>query len=125
MVGLVSRERCKACSRLDSFAGLGVYTATQLPDGCVEVHVGDLVSAEQRIAIFLLQMMPIPLIAPGRPAATLDGEALAEIEVVYDEITNAGANELGAFIRLWLKGYFTRVWPLDPSHDADFHSPTL
>ena len=84
------RLRFQKLDFVERFAGLAEYPATTLPDGRTEIHVGDLVSDEQRIVVFLLQVLPIPLLAPGQPAATLEGEALLEVEVAYDEVSEVG-----------------------------------
>jgi Ca-activated chloride channel family protein len=84
------RLRVRPTAFVDHFAALGEYPMVRLADGRIEVQLGDLVSEELRIAIFGLQVLPIPLLAPGRPAATLDGETLLEVEVVYDEVGEAG-----------------------------------
>jgi Ca-activated chloride channel homolog len=83
------RLRFKLFDFVERLAGLGGYPVTKLPDGRVEVHVGDLVSEEQRIAVFLMEVMPIPLLAPGKPAASLEGEALVEVEIVCDVVSAA------------------------------------
>lgn len=61
------------------------YPMTPLPDGGLEIAVGDLVSLEERAMVFGLEVLPLP------PAAGLDieGEALADIEVAWDEISDA------------------------------------
>ncbi len=84
------RIRVRLTAFVDQFAPLGEYPVVSLPDGRTEVQIGDLVSEEQRIAVFGLQVLPIPLLAPGRPAASLDGEALMEIEVLFDEVSETG-----------------------------------
>ncbi len=84
------RLRLKPLDFVERFAGLGDYPQITLPDGRVEIQIGDLVSSEQRIAIFELEVLPIPLVAANQPAASLDGEALLEMEIVYDEVTAVG-----------------------------------
>lgn len=84
------RLRFRPLDFVERLAELGDYASTRLPDGRIEFPIGDLVSEEQRVAVFFLQVMPIPLVAPGTPAATLDGEALLEVEIVFDEIQESG-----------------------------------
>jgi Ca-activated chloride channel family protein len=84
------RVRMRVLGFVEGFSSLAEYTMVSLPDGRTEVQVGDLVSDEQRIVVFDLRVLPIPLVAPGVPAASLDGEALLEVEVVYDEISETG-----------------------------------
>ena len=56
------------------------------PDGRVEINIGDLVSEEERTLVLALEVLPIPLMADGTPAADLKGEELVELEIVWDEI---------------------------------------
>jgi Ca-activated chloride channel homolog len=56
-----------------------------LPDGRSEISVGDLVSGEVRVLCFALNVLPLPLIA-GKPAFTLEGELLLELEFLFDEL---------------------------------------
>jgi hypothetical protein len=75
------------CSRLGLVSD---YPVVPLPEGGIEIMVGDLVSKEQRILVLALEVLPIPPLADGRSAASIEGEALLEIELAYDEITEAG-----------------------------------
>lgn len=50
-----------------------------------EISVGDLVSEEQRTLVLFLEVLPLPLIQ-GKPAASLEGEALLECEFLWDAI---------------------------------------
>lgn len=79
--------------KLHYCSGLGLlsdYPVVALPEGGIEITVGDLVSEEQRVLVFALEVLPIPPLADGQPAATIEGEALLEIELAYDEITESG-----------------------------------
>jgi hypothetical protein len=60
------------------------------PEGWTEYFLGDLVSGENRVACFQLNVLPLPWVE-GRPVASLEGERLLEVEFVYDEI---GASEI-------------------------------
>jgi len=88
------RVRIKRLDFVERYASLGNYPSTILPDGRQEFALGDLVSEEEAIAIFALEVMPIPLLAPGHPAASLEGEALVELEVLFDEISAEGVRSV-------------------------------
>jgi Ca-activated chloride channel family protein len=88
------RVRIKPLNFVERCACLGGFPSTTLPDGRQEFALGDLVSEEEAIAIFALDVMPIPLLAPNRPAASLEGEALVELEILFDEISDEGVRSL-------------------------------
>jgi hypothetical protein len=58
---------------------------TRLPDDRVEFSIGDLVSQEDRILVLLMEVLPLPLLN-GQPVASLEGEKLLELEILWDEI---------------------------------------
>jgi Ca-activated chloride channel family protein len=70
------------CERL---AQLGDYPSITLPDQRIELTLGDLVSEETRALVLLAELLPIPFIG-NRPAASLEGEKLLELEVLWDDI---------------------------------------
>ena len=79
--------------KLHYCSGLGLvsdYPVVALPEGGIEIMVGDLVSEEQRVLVLALEVLPIPPLADGQPVASIEGEALLEIELAYDEITETG-----------------------------------
>jgi Ca-activated chloride channel family protein len=85
------RLRFKSLGFVDGLLSLGGYIPVELPDGRLEFPVGDLTADEDRVAVFVLSVLPIPLIAGGTtPETSLEGEALSEVEIAYDEITPAG-----------------------------------
>ena len=79
------RVRLKPSDFCEALAQLGDYPVTSLPDDRVELSLGDLVSEEERVLVLLANVLPIPLI-DGRPAASLEGEKLLELEILWDEI---------------------------------------
>lgn len=83
------RVRLKRLSFCEGFTALNEYPAVTLPDGRVEFAVGDLVSEEERVAVFALDVLPLPAI-DGRPVTSLEGEELLEVELAFDEITKDG-----------------------------------
>jgi hypothetical protein len=56
-----------------------------LADGRIEIAVGDLVSGEMRVLCFALSVLPLPF-TEGKPAFSIEGERLAEVESAFDEI---------------------------------------
>ena len=84
------RVRVRKLHYCSGIALLSDYPVVALPEGGVEITVGDLVSEEQRVLVLAMEVLPIPPLADGTPAASIDGEALLEIELAYDEITETG-----------------------------------
>lgn len=68
---------------------LGEYPEVKRPDGWMELAVGDLVSEEVRVVCFRVEPLRLPLVN-GVPAFRDDGEEVAEVEVLYDEVTATG-----------------------------------
>ncbi|MEO6752368.1 MAG: VWA domain-containing protein, partial [Chthoniobacteraceae bacterium] len=84
------RVRVRKLHYCSGVAILSDYPIVALPEGGIEIMIGDLVSDEQRVLVLALEVLPIPPLADGTPAASIEGEALLEIEVAYDELTEAG-----------------------------------
>jgi Ca-activated chloride channel family protein len=84
------RVRIRKLHYCSGLAMLSDYPMVALPEGGIEITVGDLVSEEQRVLVLALEVLPIPPLADGQPAASIEGEALLEIEIAYDEITATG-----------------------------------
>lgn len=83
------RVRLKRLDFCETIFGLNEYPFVLLPDGRIEVAIGDLVSEEERVAVFALEVLPLPLIH-GQPVADLAGESLLEVELAWDEISSEG-----------------------------------
>lgn len=86
------RLRIKPLDFCERMLVLADSPAIELPDGRLEVAVGDLVGGEERMLVVLFEVLPIPLLPDGSPAATLEGEALVELEVAYDLIEEIGVS---------------------------------
>lgn len=84
------RVRVRKLHYCSGIALLSDYPLVALPEGGIEIMVGDLVSEEQRVLVLALEVLPIPPLADGTPAASIDGEALLDVEIVYDELTETG-----------------------------------
>jgi hypothetical protein len=90
-----------------------------LPDGRHEFPVGDLTSEEERVAIFALAVLPIPLIAgTTTPAADLDGEVLTEVEILYDKIAATGVSS-------HVERHTVRVRPTQSCDDIQLNEDVL
>ncbi len=79
------RLRIKPLDFCERIAVLGNYPVVRLPDGRSELSVGDLISDEERVICFALEVLPLPCIE-GQPVASLAGEKLLEVEFQYDEL---------------------------------------
>jgi Ca-activated chloride channel family protein len=75
-------EQLDFCER---WGQLSDYAFTRLPDDRIEFSIGDLVSQEDRIMVLLMEVLPLPLLN-GQPVASLEGEKLLELEILWDEI---------------------------------------
>jgi hypothetical protein len=62
------------------------YPAIKLPDGRIEITVGDLVSEEDRYLVLLTEVLPLPLLPDGTLPASLEGEELLGLEFIWTEI---------------------------------------
>ena len=69
-----------------SWAQYGDYPTITLPDGRVEIALGDLVSEESREFVLLTEVLPLPLLPGGELPASLEGEELLGLEFVWTEI---------------------------------------
>jgi hypothetical protein len=70
----------------------GDYPQVRLPDGRIELALGDLVSGEERYVVLMLEVLPLPLLPDGSLPASLEGEELVGLEFAYTSITEEGAN---------------------------------
>ena len=71
------------CDRLDQ---LSDYPRTELEGGVIQFAVGDLVSDEQRHMVLQIEVPALPCAPDGSPVATLEGEQLVKVEIVWDAI---------------------------------------
>jgi Ca-activated chloride channel homolog len=113
------RVRIKPLDFVDGLTSLGGYQAVTLPDGRREFAIGDLTAEEERVAVFALAVLPIPLLAGSdEPAANLDGETLVELELLYDEF---GANG----VRSVTEAHTVRVRPTQSPADVRVNEAVL
>ena len=64
----------------------GDYPTIKLPDGRVEIALGDLVSEESREFVLRIEVLPLPLLPDGKLPASLEGEELLGLEFIWTEI---------------------------------------
>jgi Ca-activated chloride channel family protein len=79
------RVRLKPLDFCEALGQLSDYPITPLPDGRMELAIGDLISEEDRVLVLLAMALPLPLIN-GQPVASLEGEKFLELEILWDEI---------------------------------------
>lgn len=83
------RLRLKGLEFCDGYVPLGEYPVVTLPDGRREFAIGDLVSEEERVVCFGVQVLALPCIN-GKPALSLEGEELLEVHALWDELQAEG-----------------------------------
>jgi len=84
------RVRLKPAPCVDDINLLGAYPAPSTEIDVREYAIGDLVSSEQRVIIFALSVLPIPMLPDGQVAATWEGEKLLDLEILCDVISDTG-----------------------------------
>jgi Ca-activated chloride channel homolog len=72
-----------------SWAQYGDYPTITIPDGRVEIALGDLVSEESREFVLLTEVLPLPLLPNGQLPASLEGEELLALEFLWTEICDS------------------------------------
>jgi Ca-activated chloride channel family protein len=72
-----------------SWSQYGDFPAITLPDGRVEIALGDLVSEERRDFVLLTEVLPLPLLPGGELPASLEGEELLALEFLWTGIGDA------------------------------------
>ena len=77
-----------------SWSQYGDYPAITLPDGRVEIALGDLVSEERRDFVLLTEVLPLPLLPGGELPASLEGEELLGLELLWTAIGDDRNQEL-------------------------------
>ncbi|MHA3774860.1 ADP-ribosylglycohydrolase family protein [Verrucomicrobiota bacterium sgz303538] len=84
------RIRVKKLHYCSGFGLLSDYPTVALPEGGVEIAMGDMVSEEERVVVLALEVLPLPGVSSGPVPVSLEGEALLEIECLYDELVPEG-----------------------------------
>jgi Ca-activated chloride channel family protein len=70
----------------NSWSQYGDHPMITLPDGRVEIALGDMVSEEKRDFVLLTEVLPLPLLPGGELPASLEGEELLGLEFLWTEI---------------------------------------
>jgi len=83
------RVRLKPLDFCENLFSLGEHPSVTLPDGRIEFALGDLISGEEQVACWAMEVLLMPCI-DGTPVTTLEDEDLLEVEVLYDEIRKEG-----------------------------------
>jgi Ca-activated chloride channel family protein len=71
-----------------SWSQYGDYPAITLPDGRVEIALGDVVSEERRSFVLSTELLPLPLLPGGELPASLAGEELLGLEFLWTAIAD-------------------------------------
>ena len=81
------RVRVRKLDFCDNWILYASYHSVVLPDGRIEISLGDLTSDESATLVFHLDVLPLPLLPGGEPSASLEGERLVELEILWDDLT--------------------------------------
>jgi Ca-activated chloride channel family protein len=84
------RVRLKKLHYCTGVSVISDYPLVSLAEGGLEMMLGDLVSEEERVLVLALEVLPIPSLPDDTPAASLKGEALLDVEILYDELVPGG-----------------------------------
>jgi Ca-activated chloride channel family protein len=82
------RVRVRKLDFCESWNLYASFHSVPLPDGRIEISLGDLSSEESTALVFHLNVLPLPLMPDGTPAATLEGERVLEVEILWDDLTS-------------------------------------
>lgn len=88
------RFRVEPLAFCESWSLLASYPAVKLPDGRIEISLGDLVSEESATVVLELEVLPLPLLPGGEPVTTLEGEALLGLEILWDDLAGPEVRSL-------------------------------
>jgi Ca-activated chloride channel family protein len=81
------RVRVRKLDFCENWILFASFHSVALPDGRIEISLGDLTSEETATLVFHLDVLPLPLLPGGHPAASLEGERLVELEILWDDIS--------------------------------------
>ncbi|MFM8716505.1 MAG: vWA domain-containing protein [Spartobacteria bacterium] len=81
------RVRVRKLDFCENWVLFASYHSVALPDGRIEISLGDLTSEESATLVFHLDVLPLPILSGGEPVATLEGERLVELEVLWDDLS--------------------------------------
>jgi len=81
------RVRVRKLDFCENWVLFASYHSVALPDGRIEISLGDLTSEESATLVFHLDVLPLPILPGGEPVATLEGERLLELEILWDDLS--------------------------------------
>lgn len=81
------RVRVRKLDFCENWVLFASYHSVALPDGRIEISLGDLTSEESATLVFHLDVLPLPILPSGEPVATLEGERLLELEILWDDLS--------------------------------------
>lgn len=81
------RVRVRKLDFCENWVLFASYHSVALPDGRMEISLGDLTSEESATLVFHLDVLPLPILPSGEPVATLEGERLLELEILWDDLS--------------------------------------
>jgi Ca-activated chloride channel family protein len=81
------RVRVRKLDFCENWALFASYHSVSLPDGRIEISLGDLTSEESATLVFHLDVLPLPILPGGEPVASLEGEKLVELEILWDDLS--------------------------------------
>lgn len=81
------RVRVRKLDFCENWVLFASYHSVSLPDGRLEISLGDLTSEESATLVFHLDVLPLPILPGGEPVATLEGERLLELEILWDDLS--------------------------------------
>ncbi len=84
------RVRVQKLDFCDEFQPLTAFPSSMLPDQRAEYSLGDLVSEEEKALVLQLDVLALPLLPDNTPVASLEGEPLVKLEILYDEFGEKG-----------------------------------
>jgi hypothetical protein len=70
----------------------GDYPLVRLPDGRIELALGDLVNGEERYIVLMLEVLPLPLLPDGSLPTSLEREELVGLEFAYTSMAEEGTD---------------------------------
>jgi Ca-activated chloride channel family protein len=82
------RVRVTTKTFCESFVSLSSYPSVNLPDGRTEFQLGDLTSEESSTLVLQLEVLPLPTLPEGEPVASLEGEELLGVEILWDDLSS-------------------------------------
>jgi Ca-activated chloride channel family protein len=81
------RVRVQPKTFCEKIMSLSSYPQIGLPDGRTEFGIGDFISEESGTLVLQMEVLPLPVLSGGHPAASLEGEELLGLEMLWDDLS--------------------------------------